>query len=201
MAIPRPVLLALLGLVLCAAAFVATRGASDTAGTVSSTPVTVAAAPRHAAKKQAVAKPAVTAHPAAKTHDKAVAAPKAPAKPKVVSKPAPVTLTPAQVEAAKLAGVVTAINRGDVVVFLFTGPGAADDTSTRAAVESLRGTKGVTVVEAGLKELFVFRPILAEAGVTQTPAVVIAKAHKDARLIEGYVDAQTLRQSVADARR
>jgi hypothetical protein len=57
------------------------------------------------------------------------------------------------------------------------------------------------VVKAGLEDLAQFRPVLEGAGVSQVPSVVIARKGKPARLIEGYVDRGTLRQSVADALR
>src|SRR3954447_26242779 len=45
MAVPRPVLLALLGVALCAAAFLATRGAQDTGGSVTAVPTPAPTAP------------------------------------------------------------------------------------------------------------------------------------------------------------
>jgi hypothetical protein len=43
--------------------------------------------------------------------------------------------------------------------------------------------------------------VLQSAGVTQVPALVIVHGHSGARVLQGYVDANTLRQNVADARR
>jgi hypothetical protein len=57
------------------------------------------------------------------------------------------------------------------------------------------------VVRAGLEDLTTFRPVLSGAGVSQVPAVVVAHAGKPARLLEGYVDSGTLRQTIADALR
>jgi hypothetical protein len=174
MAVPRPVLLALLGLALCATAFMATRGAREPGG------ASIAAAP---------VTPAPVVHKAA-THKAVKAAPKlVPAKPQH---------TAAQLTAIK---VTKALARGDAVVFFFTRAGAADDTGTREAVRAAQGRPHVTIVRAGLKDLSDFRPVLSGAGVSQVPAVVVAHAGKPARLLEGYVDSGTLRQTIADALR
>src|SRR5205085_3699269 len=112
---------------------------------------------------------------------------------------APAAPSAAQREQEKALTVLNATKRGDVVVLLFTSPGAADDTATRQAVAALHGLEHVTVVSAGLDELTTFRPILQGAGVTQVPSVVVARSHQGARLIQGYVDANPLRQDVAAA--
>jgi hypothetical protein len=183
MAVPRPVLLALLGLALCATAFLATRGAREPGGTsVTAVPATLAPA----------------------THKAASAAKHAPAKPKhqaPAHKAAAPKPQPASAAQQRAVAVTQALGRGDAVVFFFTSPGAADDTGTRQAVESLLGRDHVMVVRAGLKDLTAFRPVLSGAGVSQVPAVVVAHAGKPARLLQGYVDPGTLRQTIADALR
>jgi hypothetical protein len=189
MAVPRPVLLALLGLALCAAAFMATRGAREPGGdSVTANPATPApvvhkTAPAKTAGK-AISK-ANGAHKAAKPQPKPQAAP-----------------APHRTAAERTAvEVKSALAKGDAVVFFFTRAGAADDTGTRAAVRAVQNRPHVTVVRAGLADLTAFRPVLSGAGVSQVPAVVVAHAGKPARLIEGYVDSGTLRQTIADALR
>lgn len=201
MTLPRPVLIALLGLALCAAAFLATRSASDTGGAVTSTPAPPtpqpAATPSSHAKKPGAHKAAPAPAKDAKP-DKAPAAdkPATATKPEVPAKPAaPPT------EAQKVLPAIKALGRGDVVLFFFTRPGPADDTGTRHAVNSLRGQKGVSIFTVGLGELETYRPVLSGAGVSQVPAVVVVRAGQKARLLQGFVDASTLRQTVADARR
>ena len=204
MAVPRPVLLALVGLALCAAAFMATRGAREPGGeNVAATPAPVPA-PVHKAAPSKAAPSKAAAADAARAADKAQQqvhkAAKPQTQPKTQPKPAPAEpqLNAEQRVALK---VTKALARGDAVVFFFTRAGAADDTGTRQAVRAIAGHRHVTVVRAGLKQLTTFRPILSGAGVSQVPAVVVAHAGKPARLLEGYVDSGTLRQTVADALR
>jgi hypothetical protein len=205
MAVPRPLLLALLGLALCAAAFMATRGAREPGGAAVTSSVSQPAVIHNAAPAKPA--PAVKGHPAA-TQRKAPA--HTPAKPAVKPAVKPAAKAPSVPSAAaKQIGaaaqpvgvrVSKALARGDAVVFFFTRPGAADDTGTRQAVDAARGPH-VLVVRAGLQDLTAFRPVLSGAGVTQVPAVVVAHAGKPARLLQGYVDSGTLRQTVADALR
>jgi hypothetical protein len=200
MTLPRPVLIALLGVALCAAAFLATRSASDTNSAVTTvTPQTQAPAVHKAVKpghKPAARASGARAHKAApapaQTQD---AAPATPAKP---AKPAKPAVSP---QVAKTLPAIKALARGDVVVFFFTQPGAADDTGTREAVKTLKGDKGVSVFTIGLDDLETFGPVLNGAGVSQVPAVVIVRAGQRGRLLQGYVDSRTLHQTVADARR
>jgi hypothetical protein len=199
MALPRPVLLALLGLALIASALLATRGAADPDGAVTAPP-----APTPAPKVEA-ATPAPA--PAAKAKAKAAAAAKAKVQaakpaPKPAAKPAPAK--PKTSEAgipAKLTPVVRALARGDAVVLFLTRSGAADDAATRKAVASVKGMRNVSVVQAGLDDLVDYRSVLSGAGVSQVPAVVIVRTGHKATLIEGFVDGKTLRQNIADALR
>jgi hypothetical protein len=204
MTLPRPVLIALLGLALCAAAFLATRSANDTGSAVTSvTPPK--SAPSHSQAKPAGPAHAPKAHKAApvqpKPADKAHAATATPAKPQVAEKSATPAKPAVSPEVAKTLPVIKALGRGDVVVFFFTHPGPADDTGARIAVRGLRHEKHVSVFEVGLEDLETYRPVLAGAGVSQVPAIVVVQAGHKARLIQGYVDSRTLRQTVADARR
>jgi hypothetical protein len=210
MTLPRPVLIALLGVALCAAAFLATRSASDTNSAVTTVTPQPHAPAVHKAVKPAH-KPAAPAH-GAKAH-KAVPAAKQP-KVEKAQTPAPAQTrqatpaTPAKpakpavsAQVAKTLPAIKALARGNVVVFFFTQPGAADDTGTREAVRTLKGEKGVSVFTIGLDDLTTFGPVLNGAGVSQVPAVVIVHAGDKGRLLQGYVDSRTLHQTVADARR
>ena len=191
MAVPRPVLLALLGLALCAAAFMATRGAREPGGSsVTATP----AAPAPVTHKATPATAKAAKH-ASKAQVHKAATPHKPQQKAAAAKP---HTTAAQRLVVK---VTSALAHRKAVIFFFTRPGAADDTGTRQAVNALAGNPRVLVVRAGLKDLSTFRPVLSGAGVSQVPAVVVAHAGKQARLVQGYVDPGTLRQTVADALR
>jgi hypothetical protein len=203
MTLPRPVLIALLGVALCAAAFLATRSASDTNSAVTTVTPQPQPAPVHKA-----AKPAKPGAHGAKAHKAAPAAHGPAVKQSHTATPAPTHPRPATppkppvtTEVAKTLPAIKALARGDVVVFFFTQPGAADDTGTREAVKTLKGEKGVSVFTIGLGELETYGPVLNGAGVSQVPAVVIVRAGQKGRLLQGYVDSRTLHQTVADARR
>src|SRR3954454_8918460 len=170
MTLPRPVLIAILGLALCAAAFLATRSANDTGSAVTSvapqpSPVVKHNAkpvkPVHGAKPHKVVpvqpKPAANAHAAAPaaTKPQAVTKPAAPAKPAVSP------------DVAKTLPAIRALASGKVVVFFFTQPGAADDTGARIAIRALAHDEKVKVFTIGLNELTTYRPVLAGAGVSQ----------------------------------
>src|SRR4051812_7678662 len=199
MTLPRPVLIAVLGLALCAAAFLATRSANDTGSTVTSVPVQPHPIVKHPGHK--------SAKPGAKVHKAVPAKPSAAAKASAAAraattphatKPAKPAISP---EVAKTLPAIKALAGGKVVVFFFTQPGAADDTGAAIAVRALAHDKSVKVFKVGLGELETYRPVLAGAGVSQIPAIVVVKAGRKGRLLQGFVDARTLRQTVADARR
>jgi hypothetical protein len=210
MTLPRPVLIAILGLALCAAAFLATRSANDTGSAVTSVTPQPSPVVRHPAKpvkpvthakqhkvapvqQQSPADGAAAAARAAKAQTTAAAPTKT--HPATSAKPA---VSP---EVAKTLPAIKALASGKVVVFFFTQPGAADDTGAAIAVRGVAHDKSVKVFRVGLGDLETYRPVLAGAGVTQIPAIVVVKAGHKGRLLQGFVDARTLRQTVADARR
>jgi hypothetical protein len=59
----------------------------------------------------------------------------------------------------------------------------------------------VKVFDASLDEVAAFRPMLSSVGISQIPSTVIVRPGKKAILLQGFVDAGTLRQNVADALR
>src|SRR4051794_31258576 len=190
MTLPRPVLLALLGIALCAAAFLATRSANDTGSAVTSV-ATPTPAPSHSSKKPAKPAHAAKVHKAAPVQPKPHAAAPATTKPQTTAKPATPAKPakpPVSPELAKTLPVIKALARGDVVVFFFTHPGPADDTGAAIAVRGLKQEKHVKVFTVGLNQLETYRPVLAGAGVSQVPAIVVVKAGHKARLLQGFVD-------------
>ena len=202
MAVPRPVLLALLGFALIVSALLATRGVGGSETVTAPPAPVVKPQPAHApapvatpkAHKAAPArKHAVKAH-AAKPHVKAA---------KPAAKPAgqtAVTKLPSGVS-PRILPVVKALGRDQVVVLFFSQSGSADDAATRVAVNGVEGMKGVAVFNAGIDQLPLYRPILANVGVSQVPAVVVVRPGRKAQLLEGFIDKSSLRQAVADALR
>ena len=215
MAVSRPLLLAVLGLVLATATLFAARGANQSAaGTASNAvvpapaPTPVSPGPAKKAKDQASPASKKAKDPAspASKEDKARennAKPQAPENAKPArrrSEPAPrAPRANAALPAGVPAGVGRALRDRQVVV-LFFGQGGADDFATAEAVASLRGLKRVAVFRDGIQNLGKYPGIVSGLGVAQAPAVVIVNRKRRARLIEGFVDSGTLRQQVVDAR-
>ena len=185
MAVPRPVLLALIGLALLVATFLATRGGQGESVTP---PVKTDPAPGLKATDSGKAAPGANRSQPAR--------PAAPA----VQKPKPKAAIPADVQKA-----ADALDANKVLVLLFTKPGAADDTQTRLASRTVQRMKGVVFVQAGIERLAAFRPMLdssaSSLGISQIPATVIVRPGRQAVLLQGFVDPGTLRQNVADALR
>jgi hypothetical protein len=186
MAVPRPVLIALLGLAMLIAVFLATRNSQPESVTPPATPA-VPAAPKSGSA------PAKPARP--ETHRAAAPKPAQPGQP-AATKPKPADEVPAQVRKA-----ADALAKNQVVVFFFTHPGAADDTGARVAVQTLKGMKRVQVFSADISKVGDYRPMLSQLQISQVPATVIVRPGRQAVLLQGFVDAGTLRQNVADALR
>jgi hypothetical protein len=182
MAVPRPVLIALLGLAALVAVFLATRNSQPEAVTPPATPA-VPATPKAGRSADKPARPEA----------RRTEAPK-PAQP--AAKPKPADGVPPQVRRA-----ADALAKNQVVVFFFTKPGAADDTGARVAVSSLDGMKRVKVFRADVAQVGAYRPMLSQLEISQVPATVIVRPGRQAVLLQGFVDAGTLRQDVADALR
>src|SRR4051794_39703337 len=201
MAVPRPVLLAILGLALCVTALIAVRGV----GTGDDDAVAPAPIPTAPAEKAQPAQPGARGRARVRPRVEQ-AAPAQPAEKKAeAAKPAEKKLTKAQVakkkDDAEVISVAKALGEKDVVLLFFSRPGAADDTGAEQAVEKLDGTKGLQIFSPNFENLDTYRPILAGVGVAQVPAIVIVKPGKKAELVEGFVDRQSLRQQVEDALR
>ena len=209
MAVPRPVLLAILGLALCVTALVAVGGlgAEDDALAPTPLPTTPPAAEqaqsaqpgaRGRARSRPQAEPATPAEPTRTRKTEAKPQPKAePRGAQKLSKSEVAKLK----DKAQVAAVGKALGQNDVVVLFFARPGAADSTGAESAVKPLRKVDGVQVFSPRFEDLDNYRPVLAGVGVSQVPAIVIVRPGNKAQLVEGYVDRKSLRQQVEDARR
>ena len=87
------------------------------------------------------------------------------------------------------------------VVIFFQNPRALDDQAVAESVRSLdRRTKKVVVLTDDVRNADRYETLLEDLQVSQAPAIVVIGRSGKADLIEGYVDADTLVQVVADAR-
>jgi hypothetical protein len=203
MALPRPALLGILGALLVAATFMVMHRVNGSGGSSTPTP---------APAQVATPKPAQVNHAGAKPAKHAAAAPSKPvkhsaAKQTAAKKSAPVKVsTPAGQEAGKSVGlplkVAQAFAKKQVVVLFFGGAGA-DDALTADSVRSLKASAGhgVAVFMDKLSNLADYRRVVEGLNVSQAPSIVIVDRSKQARVYEGFIDAGSLRQDVADVTR
>lgn len=180
-AVPRPVLLGLVGVVLVAAVFFVTRKPGET---TSSTP-----APSQT--------PAPAESPTAKPGSSANASEPGKAQ----------NVTPANhpKTGATRAGLPVPIQRAldahKVVVVLFWNPRGVDDRSVKHAVDSLPHRKRVAVFSDSVRHLSRYTRITAAASVSTTPSLVVVNHKGQAEVISGYLDRQTVAQYVRNALR
>ena len=87
------------------------------------------------------------------------------------------------------------------VVIFFKNPKGLDDRVVARSVRSLdRRTKKVVVLTDDVRNADRYGALLEDLGVNQAPAIVVIGRSGKASLIEGYIDAESLVQVVADAR-
>ena len=87
------------------------------------------------------------------------------------------------------------------VVIFFQNPRALDDQAVAESVRSLdRRTKKVVVLTDDVRNSDRYGSLLEDLQVNQAPAIVVIGRSGNAELIEGYVDADSLVQVVADTR-
>lgn len=86
------------------------------------------------------------------------------------------------------------------VVLFFWNPRGADDRAVAAAVRSVGRTTKAVVLTDRVQNVQRYGSLVEDLGVSQAPAVVVVDRRGGARLVEGYVDPESLAQVVADAR-
>jgi hypothetical protein len=87
------------------------------------------------------------------------------------------------------------------VVIFFQNPKGIDDRAVAKSVRSLdRRTKSVVVLTDDVRNADRYGSMVEDLGVNQAPAIVVIGRSGKASLIEGYIDAESLVQVVADAR-
>lgn len=177
---PRPAILALIGVALLAATFLVTKGGEEGIVPVPGTAEQPAddGAAGQPADDGAPAAPAGEEEPAKKKEPRGVTGPGLPRE------------------------VSRAIRRREVVVLFFSDPAAADDQATRAAMRAVRRqTSGrrVAIFQDSANNLADYRRVVSAVGISQIPAVVVIDRKRNARVFEGYQDQGSLRQYVEDA--
>jgi len=94
-----------------------------------------------------------------------------------------------------------AVKRDRKVVIFFENPRGLDDRAVAASIRALkRNTAKVVVLTDHVRNVDEYGSLVEDLGVNQAPSIVVINRRGDARLIEGYIDAKTLAQVVADAR-
>jgi hypothetical protein len=92
------------------------------------------------------------------------------------------------------------VARNRLVVLFLYARGASDDRRVARSVASLRGRTRAAVFSDRIANLGKYGQIATSVGVTRAPSIVIIGKGGRGRLIEGYVDSNTLAQRVSDAR-
>jgi hypothetical protein len=93
-----------------------------------------------------------------------------------------------------------AVADGKKVAILFQNPDGLDDRAMRGVMRQLDARTRAVVLTDDVDAVDRYGSMVEDLGVSQTPAVVLIDRRGEARLIEGYVDTDTLAQAVADAR-
>ena len=79
---------------------------------------------------------------------------------------------------------------------------ATDDRRVRRELDKANRYKGEVVVSrTSLGELSELNAVVGDAGVTQSPAVVVVDRNRKATVLNGFVEVNAINQAIADARR
>ncbi len=93
-----------------------------------------------------------------------------------------------------------AVRKHKKVVILFRNPRGLDDRAMTSVMRSVDQRTKALVLTDDVGAVERYGKLVEDLGVSQTPSIVIIDRKGKARLIEGYVDSNTLTQAVADAR-
>ena len=175
--LPRPAIIAALGVLVLAATFFVTK-AGDNAGSVS--------APSSSGSTATTTTPTSTG-----TGTTTTTTPAKPKQPEVTA------------GAGLPSDVARALNANKVVVLFFYEPTAADDQATRAAVRAVRAGGGnggrVRLFQDLVARISDYRRLVGSLGISQSPALVVIDRDRKAELLQGYLDSGTIEQTVRDA--
>jgi hypothetical protein len=93
-----------------------------------------------------------------------------------------------------------AVKAGKKVVIFFRNPSGLDDRAVAGSVRAVARGSNAVVLTDHVDAVERYGKLVEDLGVSQTPSVVLIDRAGDARLIEGFIDPQSLTQAVADAR-
>ena len=192
MALPRPALLGIIGAILVLATFVATHKIGKGHSSATQPPAAAQTAHKPAPAKHAAAPAKPVKHAAKHT---------------AVKRSAPVKVNvPAGQEAGAALGLPLDVARAFAkkqVVVLYFGAKGADDSLTAKSVRTFKSNAGhgVAVFMAKLSNLADYRRVVEGLNVSQAPSIVVVDRDHKARLYDGFIDAGSLRQYVADVTR
>ncbi|WDT92898.1 hypothetical protein JDY09_05725 [Thermoleophilum album] len=99
------------------------------------------------------------------------------------------------------AAFLRSIERGRTVVLFFYDPRGIEDSDVAAAVRAVERSGLAPVVRARSTRIDDYAQVLGKIEINQVPAVVIVGRDRKARVVEGYIDPETLVQEVRDSRR
>ena len=181
-ALPRPVLLGIVGVALVGGVFFLTHKPSTTSSTTPAPSQTPAAADTPAAKPGSGAE----ASSPNKGTDKVTPANRSQTGPAGAGLPRPVK---------------HALDAHKVVVILFWNRKGADDRSVKSSIDRLPHRKRVAVFSDSVKHLSRYTRVTAAASVSTTPSLVVVNRKGQAEVITGYLDYQTIGQYILNASR
>jgi hypothetical protein len=149
------------------------------------------------AVKPKAAAPAKAATPAKATA--IAAAPKAKAKAKAPTAAKPATAAVAVDPSDRLLAYLA---KGKTLVILFEGKGADDKAARRAVHRTAKADpKHVVSAYIPITDVGKYEAITSDVQILAAPSILIVGTDRKATLLTGYVDVQSVRQAVGDARR
>ena len=93
-----------------------------------------------------------------------------------------------------------AVRAGRKVVIFFRNPKGLDDRVVARSVRVLERRSNAVVLTDNVDAVERYGKLVEDLGVSQTPSLVLIDSAGDARLIEGFIDSNSLIQVVSDAR-
>ncbi|MCL6440843.1 MAG: hypothetical protein K6T27_05045 [Thermoleophilum sp.] len=219
MAISRPLLLALIAAVLAAATYAVSIGnnSDESAGTAAPPPVAQrpnenAAQGANPAQRSAAGKRVAGSQRAARDSKRATSPTEArnaagrersgaDTRQRAVTKTRSAPRSSVPRSSSLPAAFLRSLERGRTVVLFFYDPRGIEDSDVAAAVRAVERSRLAPVVRARSTRIDDYAQVLGKIEINQVPAVVIVGRDRKARVVEGYIDPETLVQEVRDSRR